>query len=80
MKKITKITIYYDDGTYEDIQRSCAPTVKIEPTAPDPYNVPTPWVIAPCAQCGRTDKGACQRTDCPTGWGRPWDNSTKVVD
>lgn len=39
MKKITKITVYYDDGTYEDIQRSWAPTITI--TA-KPDNEPTP--------------------------------------
>ena len=79
MKKITKITVYYDDGTYEDIQRSWAPTIKIEPTT-QPHNVPTPWVVPPCAKCGATANYGCTRGDCPTGWGRPWDNSNKVID
>lgn len=49
------------------------------PTNPKPIN-PAPWTVPPCGKCGRSDIHNCTNIDCPTGWGRPWDNHNKVID
>lgn len=83
-KKIVKVMVFYNDGTFDE----CIAGAMLQPSltyppgvrSPEPHNVPTPWVIPPCAKCGRTDKGSCTIPDCPTGWGTPWDNRNKVID
>lgn len=50
------------------------------PTAPWPIN-PAPYGPR-CSKCGidTSYPHACTRGECPSGFGNPWDNSTKVVD
>ena len=100
-KKIVRVMVIYDDGTFEEcIAGEIRPTLQYPPgvrspefpqsekpptitpyvpTNPKPIN-PAPWTIPPCSKCGRTDMHGCNMIDCPTGWGRPWDNHNKVID
>lgn len=69
-KKIVKVMVFYEDGTFSEIV--------------DKQTTDIPWptipvVTAPCAKCGSAT-GPCYRSDCPTGWGNPWNNRDKVVD
>lgn len=98
-KKIVRVMVFYDDGTFEEMKAekqstltyppgvrtaefpdSEKPTITpYVPTNPKPFN-PAPWTIPPCGKCGRSDIHNCTMIDCPTGWGRPWDNHNKVLD
>lgn len=80
-KKIVRVTVFYEDGTFTEIVNNAGTT-----PAPvtDPLDKNFPWptipvVTTPCAKCGSTTS-PCYRSDCPTGWGRPWNNFDKVVD
>lgn len=84
-KRIVKVMVFYNDGTFDE----CIAGAMVQPsltyppgvrTPQEPHNVPTPWVVPPCHKCGSTNKINCTIPDCPTGWGKPWDNRNKVID
>lgn len=83
-KKIVRVMVFYEDGTFDEVKAERQSTLTYPPGVRGPIdtmpNIPAPWVVPPCAKCGRTDKGVCTIPDCPTGWGNPWDNRNKVID
>lgn len=65
MRTVTKIVIYYSDGTYEEFNKNY-----VMPPMPSP----NPWPIYnnnSCKVCGMKFDGpmgyVCGRTDCPSG-------------
>lgn len=90
-KKIVRVMVFYDDGTFDEVKAEKQSTLTYPPGFRSPEfpesekfnpspNIPAPWVIPPCSKCGSTNKINCDIPDCPTGWGRPWDNRNKVID
>jgi hypothetical protein len=85
MKKITKIVVFYDDGTFSE----SVPSVE-QPITPLPYppmkpigpsdwplpQSPTPNWYGNCPQCGLKLEGCmgyvCSNAKCPTGLGGAW--------
>lgn len=77
-KEIQKVVIFYKDGTFTEINN----VNRVQEFGDKP--VETPWptipvVTTPCAKCGSTHS-PCYRSDCPTGWGNPWNNKDTVID
>lgn len=85
MKPIKKIVIYYEDGTYQEVEASKPPaevTLKYPPGVRSP-TVPIVPYGAPCSKCGASNQlpgGVCAIPDCPTGRGWPPVNTDYVVD
>jgi hypothetical protein len=88
-KKIVRVMVFYDDGTFDEVKAEKQSTLTYPPgvRSPEfpqsekPFTIPNnPWTIPPCAKCGSTNKINCTIPDCPTGWGNPWDNRNKVID
>lgn len=88
-KKIVRVMVFYDDGTFDEVKATQESTLTYPPGVRSPEPVrrepwtpvnPSPWIIPPCSKCGSTSNLGCQMPDCPSGWGKPWDNSTKVID
>lgn len=82
MKQITKVVIFYTDGTFQEIA-SALPESKIKLPATIPaddmgikQHPLTPTVGKFCVKCGSTSM-MCTRYDCPSGG---WPNATKVID
>jgi len=70
---ISKIIIFYDDGTFREIKDECKtvflPTIfPVDPVEPEDINN---WTL--CSKCGMkldaTMMYVCPQTNCPTGLG-----------
>lgn len=74
MKTISKVVIYYTDGTYEEVIKSY-PYLPLNPAPwpPTTYPSPDPSYMQPssCRVCGMKFDGpmgyVCSRPDCPSG-------------
>lgn len=84
MKQITKVVIFYTDGTFQEIV-SAEANRTTKPSLPAPIPADdmgikqhplTPTVGKFCVKCGSTSM-ICTRYDCPNG---AWPNATKVTD
>lgn len=69
MKTVSKVVIYYTDGTYEEFNKNF-----VMPPMPSPWPIipPTgPYNNNSCSVCGVKFDGpmgyVCSRTDCPSG-------------
>jgi hypothetical protein len=66
MKNVTRVVIYYDDGTYQEVSNAFGLFNK---PAPNVYTKP----VSMCSKCGiqlDTFMGyVCGALDCPTGLG-----------
>jgi hypothetical protein len=84
MKKIVRVMVFYDDGTFEECNAaSPQPTLTFPPgvRTPDPIMPRAPFTPAHrCMLCGEQRTGSCGKLECPNGYTNPWDNSTKVTD
>ena len=71
MRKVTKIVIFYDDGTFTE----STPVIQRETTNPfsPPYQ---PFDYKSCSKCGiKLDNVmgyVCSQPHCPTGLGGSW--------
>jgi hypothetical protein len=83
MKQITKVVIFYTDGTFQEIEAALQESkIKLPTTIPaDDMGIKQhplmPNVGKFCVKCGSTSSVACTRYDCPNG---AWPNATKVTD
>lgn len=76
MKKIVKVMVFYDDGTFDECNASTP-----QPTLQYPPGVRTTGPFTPgCAKCGKFVTGSCGKLDCPNGYTNPWDNRNKITD
>lgn len=81
MKKITKIVVFYDDGTFSE---STPSFVREETKLPYPTIWPCPVPVTPdyktCGKCGMKLEGVmgycCPHSHCPTGLGGSWSSTT----
>ena len=68
-RKITRTVIYYDDGSYEEVNASPA----FQPTKPIEWPNISPTVKPTCQKCGlilETVMGyVCPAANCPCGFG-----------
>ena len=72
MKIVSKVVIYYTDGTYEEFNKNYVmpPMPSPWPPATYPYNPDPSYLQAKCNTCGVNFNGpmgyVCGRSDCPS--------------
>ena len=77
-KKIVKVIVFYEDGTFSEMTHQPAPSLTYPPGVRTPMS-PTPFTPG-CAKCGAFTTGSCGKLDCPNGYTNPWDNRNKITD
>lgn len=80
-KKIVKVMVFYEDGTFSELAQQTVPSLTYPPgvRTPEPI-IPRGPFTPGCPKCGAFTTGSCGKLDCPNGHINPWDNSPKVTD
>jgi len=79
-KKITKVMVFYDDGTFDECVTAAEPKKELTyPTLHYPPGVRSPATPG-CVVCGEFRTGACIKVGCPNSHINPWNNTDYVVD